>query len=709
MRFAFIVTLALNCFLHAVALADDPEEDPKDDPPDITFSHLDKNDTLNGAQYDYSVKDRKWTIDIWNMKDISSTGQTPTITIKPGLDGDEIAFLRITVKKQSSVLHKVNVIITQANSSTRWANVSEVIQFSGTAHAVSNSDLCPVDLSIINVVNLTGKDSLNQSKCTINVSRVSNISTVLTTATAILDVRVWQKRGYIDADDGYDVGSISIAGNLRGRVYGGPQDDVTSYADPRPSMRQVKIGTIFAGGTIGDGTDRPEDPAVAGGPDHLEIGQSGFAFLVEATTIDSIEGDTLWLYADTQLNQTTSPSTTPRRISRLITSGTRSTSIASKAGIHGTVLADTIAPVTGFPALIQCDGDFTADMSLFDHNALDAGALAANGDGSPSVVIGRSFASGATIETDPLGLQGLVVINDQQVGGSWAGSAIVDGSTISHTGAEYLTASSTYGGGAVGLVPFHMYATDSVPPSVSPSVGSPETVFDSKLYDSALTGHDPAVELAFYGNVASESSTSSEFPVDIGLMVPDGTYTNYFLMNDRFDVVAANLSTGNRSRFVSIYGKSSAIYPPGVYMVKQNTSSGMSANRLVCDVAGTPEVESFVYYFTVVRDCNDNNTADASERIATGGSCNDCVPFSNGVLDSCETVAAYCYADLNLDENVDDADFVLFSVAYNLLYDCRGDFNGDGYTDDLDFQIFTVYYDHLLCDPLDVLNSMYCH
>jgi hypothetical protein len=64
-----------------------------------------------------------------------------------------------------------------------------------------------------------------------------------------------------------------------------------------------------------------------------------------------------------------------------------------------------------------------------------------------------------------------------------------------------------------------------------------------------------------------------------------------------------------------------------------------------------------------------------------------------------------CPADLNGDGVVDDADFVLFAAAYNLLYcsnaampeKCPADLNNDGYVDDTDFPIFAIAYDQLLC------------
>lgn len=69
------------------------------------------------------------------------------------------------------------------------------------------------------------------------------------------------------------------------------------------------------------------------------------------------------------------------------------------------------------------------------------------------------------------------------------------------------------------------------------------------------------------------------------------------------------------------------------------------------------------------------------------------------------TIVASCPGDLNGDQFVDDADFVLFSAAYD-LYDCAdgsmpsgcpADLNSDGFVEDADFVLFAGAYDQFLC------------
>ncbi|MBY0113403.1 MAG: hypothetical protein K2Y21_11315 [Phycisphaerales bacterium] len=81
------------------------------------------------------------------------------------------------------------------------------------------------------------------------------------------------------------------------------------------------------------------------------------------------------------------------------------------------------------------------------------------------------------------------------------------------------------------------------------------------------------------------------------------------------------------------------------------------------------------------------------------------------VSNSCGTVTTPaaslhpCSSDFNCDGFVDDADFSIFSVSYDLLICedpampalCPCDINNDGVVDDVDFTLFAVAYDRLLC------------
>lgn len=69
------------------------------------------------------------------------------------------------------------------------------------------------------------------------------------------------------------------------------------------------------------------------------------------------------------------------------------------------------------------------------------------------------------------------------------------------------------------------------------------------------------------------------------------------------------------------------------------------------------------------------------------------------------TAVVPCPADLNADTFVDDADFVIFAEAYNVLDcadpamapGCPADLNTDAFVDDADFVLFAGAYNALLC------------
>ena len=86
------------------------------------------------------------------------------------------------------------------------------------------------------------------------------------------------------------------------------------------------------------------------------------------------------------------------------------------------------------------------------------------------------------------------------------------------------------------------------------------------------------------------------------------------------------------------------------------------------------------------------------------GSATSIVGCDRATSATISTVPA-CPGDFNADTFVDDADFVIFAPAYNLLdcadpampAGCPADLNADGFVDDADFVIFAAAYNDLVC------------
>ncbi len=81
-------------------------------------------------------------------------------------------------------------------------------------------------------------------------------------------------------------------------------------------------------------------------------------------------------------------------------------------------------------------------------------------------------------------------------------------------------------------------------------------------------------------------------------------------------------------------------------------------------------------------------------------------PFYGPAIDDVSVEqSGSCPGDLNNDAQVDDADFILLVVAYNILdctdaampAGCPADLTGDGFVDDADFIVFVAAYNELLC------------
>lgn len=131
----------------------------------------------------------------------------------------------------------------------------------------------------------------------------------------------------------------------------------------------------------------------------------------------------------------------------------------------------------------------------------------------------------------------------------------------------------------------------------------------------------------------------------------------------------------------------SASFGPVSYRWSRNSTeidvaSNPSAATRVLTVRDVDESDGGSYACTVVSLCGTKVTAPAFL-----------------VVDPC------CPADLNADRVVDDADFVVFAAAYNVLdclepsmpANCPSDLNSDDVVDDADFVIFVVAYDEVIC------------
>ncbi len=311
---------------------------------------------------------------------------------------------------------------------------------------------------------------------------------------------------------------------------------------------------------------------------------------------------------------------------------------------------------------------------------LEGGLVAIGG----TLQAGSSSSKGGVHIATASGLKGQVVINggDGSPAGTWGGDVQVDSlPVLAHPGPSdgaYPLPSSTYGGGAVGLVPYHLYAADCVPPHHEDwSTPAGEALF----FDSQLNGTIPntpavPVRMRFYGPVKT-NAPADETPVAVWLWIRDttGHIDRWQDITGAF-TISVNRA-GNTSREISLTRAGGhGTLPPGYYAV---TVDRTSPGKLYCDgtsASAPPSVGTNMvnaqsqpvteYHFTIFPDCNNNGVWDAID-IANGTPDSD----GNGIPDACVAAAEHCRADLDdgefggvPDNGVDINDLVFFLYGY---------------------------------------------
>lgn len=241
------------------------------------------------------------------------------------------------------------------------------------------------------------------------------------------------------------------------------------------------------------------------------------------------------------------------------------------------------------------EGDLAANVSISEqvrNYNIAAPEIEVGGKLSASRVFktGRNLPSGTVFSMTPVdGLAGCVILNASNSTFGWSGDVKVDGITLSPTsyGAPYYTiASSALGGGAVGLVPYHLYVNDCSPVST----GSP----GPSLFDSVLNhrfndpDRDKSIYLRFYGPVFAVPDTTRPVRIEYN------TGSNWIDISHHF-YINVESTAASTSREVEIHGgNGESAFMPGEYRISP------VAGRLKCaqtTAASAPDVGDFMYYF----------------------------------------------------------------------------------------------------------------
>ncbi|MCA9289224.1 MAG: hypothetical protein KDA05_11600 [Phycisphaerales bacterium] len=189
--------------------------------------------------------------------------------------------------------------------------------------------------------------------------------------------------------------------------------------------------------------------------------------------------------------------------------------VTSKTGVSDPgffIAGDLDAPITVQQDVrrpIEIGGDLNANITVTDQVR-------------SRIVIGGSLVSGRTISAQALteaGINGQVIINANNASGTWAGSVVVNGTTLA-TAPYY---SNTALGGAVGLAPFRLHGLDCVP-----------------VDGGSVSTSDDSVTLRFYGPVKWTSGLPFSVEVCTGTCSEDVDVSNEFA------------ATGNGTREITL-------------------------------------------------------------------------------------------------------------------------------------------------------------
>jgi hypothetical protein len=193
----------------------------------------------------------------------------------------------------------------------------------------------------------------------------------------------------------------------------------------------------------------------------------------------------------------------------------------------------------------------------------------------------------------------------------------------------YQKVSSAFGNGAVGLVPYHIYREDSLPPGGDPAG---MTFVSQYAITGSVSGNvNPIpVEPVFYGHLMRSTAVP---PADVGEMqvYRPGSTPGWEDATWLFTHVAAPV--GGNERAIRIlprkvgYPARHLPVPQGTYRIRQEAGHPATPNVL-CDLTfdtPVPPVADFEYRFCVVRDCDKDGYPDIDVT-----DCDDVDPCPNG-------------------------------------------------------------------------------
>jgi hypothetical protein len=253
---------------------------------------------------------------------------------------------------------------------------------------------------------------------------------------------------------------------------------------------------------------------------------------------------------------------------------------------------------------------FTGGSAGDPSGIITVGSLAANVNmvsplsSASFIKAGTTLAGAITLPAS--GLVGQIIPNALNGSSAWTGTVTIGGTSLGLN--YYSNVSSDLGGGAVGLVPYHVYPSDDTRTGDGSS-GSPTWVLQSEISGQISMTNEQPLLVPFYGPLVAGSDLARiEWFDGTSWTIPPAQFFRVVAgasgVNPRMLLVGAR-QVGFPARNIPV--------PIGRYRVVQDSSTP-DAKKVRCDktlVTGTPPaVADFTYYFCVLPDCNQDGTLD---------------------------------------------------------------------------------------------------
>lgn len=298
------------------------------------------------------------------------------------------------------------------------------------------------------------------------------------------------------------------------------------------------------------------------------------------------------------------------------------------ASAHTTTNSDGLYITNG-----RLDADVVIGSNLRGGLGIDGSFTGDRLPSNRSIIIGAGIQPNAPF-TIGGPVAGQIVLNANNATQTWSSVATLNSVQLTPDSSfVYPETSTQVGGGAIGMAPFHLYATDCEPPA--PALGSSIPPTTSSLTPWSFVDNTAPVKMRFYGPV-QRTITSDPWNSTLAFMVecipltnysdPCGWIGNWYDLTGSFVLYGPSTSdTGITARTLSLGRDGTQSINPGLYRVTlwDVKCAGVAGNPpVVLDNYCSGDDTTQAYYFRVGQDCDGNRVDDEAQIPPyTGGGC----------------------------------------------------------------------------------------